>query len=285
MSKPSMPDPRTRKANTSALFDRLASGYDNPAQRYFAFAADRLVDAVQPRRGEKVLDVATGTGHVATAAAQAVQGHDSDGREGRVQAIDLSESMLDQAAAKARHLGLNNIDFQCMDGEAPEYKSAYFDVVTCGFGLFFLPDMTSALGQWRRLLKPGGRVGFSSFAASAFLPQVGLFEQDLAGAGVEPAPLAAERLNTPQTCAAQLEAAGFEDIVVTPVQLGYHLRDEQEWWEIIWNTGLRTRLETLDDAQLAAFRATHLAAIAKLATADGIWLDVEVLISTGCKPA
>lgn len=274
--------PAQHKVRTCALFDRLAPGYDDASQRFFIFAADRLVDCIQPTPGEKVLDVATGTGHIASAAAQAVAGGD---RGGRVQAIDLSPAMLEQAVANTRHLGLSNIDFQLMDGEALEFKSGYFDVVTCGFGLFFLPDMDAALRQWQRVLKPGGRIGFSSFGATAFQPLGQRFEERLTHYGIAPAAGIAQRLIDPGVCKALLAAAGFVDIAVRAVQLGYHLHSEQEWWDIVWNTGFRARLEPLSPVQLARFRAHHLEEVRTLATEDGIWLDVATLITTGRRPA
>ncbi len=274
--------PAQHKANTCALFDRLAPGYDDASQRFFIFAADRLAACMRPTPGEKVLDVATGTGHVATAAAQAVAGGN---RGGRVQAIDLSPVMLEQAVANTRRLGLTNVDFQLMDGEALEFKSGYFDVATCGFGLFFLSNMDAALRQWHRVLKPGGRVGFSSFGATAFQPLGQRFEERLTHYGIAPAAFIAQRLIDPGVCKALLAAAGFVDIEVRTMQLGYHLHSEQDWWNIVWNTGFRARLEPLSPVQLATFRATHLEEVRTLATGDGIWLDVATLITTGCRPA
>jgi ubiquinone/menaquinone biosynthesis C-methylase UbiE len=65
-------NPETFKQNIANVFETVAEGYDHPAARYFAFAADRLVSHLKPKPGSKLLDVAAGTGMVSIAAGQAV---------------------------------------------------------------------------------------------------------------------------------------------------------------------------------------------------------------------
>lgn len=67
--------------------------------------------------------------------------------------------------------------------------------------------------------------------------------------------------------------------------MGYHLANHIDWWEILYNSGLRGLLEQLEPTQLAQFRIKHLAEIDKLKTDQGIWLDVEVLFASGKRPA
>ncbi|MEK7207536.1 MAG: class I SAM-dependent methyltransferase, partial [Pseudomonadota bacterium] len=113
------------------LFNLVASGYDNAALRYFPFAADRLITQMQPAPGTKILDVATGTGVVALAAAQAI------GEGGRVAAIDLAESMLERLQEKIDKFGIRNIDLHVMDASSLDFPRDYFDHVNCSYGLYF----------------------------------------------------------------------------------------------------------------------------------------------------
>lgn len=266
------------KQEVVAVFDQVAERYDNPAMRFFPFCADRLIAYLRPRPGDKVLDVATGTGAVALAAAQAIGPH------GRVQAIDLAGNMLQTAVANLQRSGLTNIDFHLMDAESVEFKSRYFDCVTCSFGIFFLPDMQAGLTSWRQVLKPGGRVMFTSFTANAFQPLADMFRQRMESFGIAIPPEDWMRLTTEEECLALLEAAGFSNTEIALEQLGYYLNGPEDWWEIIYSSGFRGYLEKLDAEQQGRFRIEHLAEIQSLMSDKGLWLDIETLFSTGVRP-
>lgn len=276
----SPPQADAHKQRIAAVFDQASAGYDSPALRFFPFAADRVMKHLAPQPGWKVLDAATGTGHLAVALGQAV------GPEGRVMAIDLSEGMLARATHNIEKMALTNVDLFTMDAEALEFRSAYFDAVTCGFGLFFLPDMARALAQWRRVVRPGGTVLFTSFTEQAFQPLAGQFIADLQAAGVdvESRPLASQRLKNPDTCRELMAEAGLEDIEQSIEQVGYHLRRVDDWWEVVWNSALRGLVGQIAPAEREAFRRRHLERVAALQTADGIWMGVEVIVTRGTRP-
>ena len=67
--------------------------------------------------------------------------------------------------------------------------------------------------------------------------------------------------------------------------MGYHLANENDWWEIIMNSGFRGILNALSPEQQAQLREQHLQQVAGLKTNDGIWLDVEVIFTQADKPA
>ena len=266
------------KQNVISVFNLVSSHYDNQSMRFFAFCADRLISHLRPKTDAKILDIATGTGAVALAAAQAL------GPQGRVQAIDLAEDMLNKAIANFQRAGLSNIDFHIMDAESLEFKSRYFDNVTCSFGIFFLPDMLAGLTSWRQVLKPGGRVMFTTFSANAFQPLAEMFRQRMESFGVAIPVENWMRLTTEQECQELLESAGFTEVQVVKEQLGYHLNSPDDWWEIIYNSGFRGYLEKLEAKQQGQFRIEHLAEIQSLMSDKGLWLDVETLFSTGVRP-
>ena len=259
-------------------FNLVAAGYDNPAQRYFPMSADRMAEYLKPKPGSRVLDIATGTGMVATAMAQAIL------PGGRVQGIDLSRKMLDKAFENFTKLGLNNIDLHEMDADNLEFKSNYFDCASCGFGIFFMPDMIASLKEWRRVLKPNASLLFTTFGASSFGELIASFVSLLPEFGVE-INLSQERLTEMATCEKYLIDAGYTDIQIHSEQLGYHLTSENDWWEIVMNSGLRGFVTQLDAKQFSQFRAKHLAEVVKLKTEKGIWLDINVIYSIGKKPA
>lgn len=271
-------DPEQIKQRIRGVFDLIASGYDNPSQRFFSLTANQMIHLANLQPGEKVLDIATGTGLVAIAAAPRVQ------PAGRVHGIDLSEAMINKAQFNCQKLEINNVDFHLMDAEALDFSSQYFEVITCSFGLFFLPDMPAALKQWYRVLKPGGRIIFTSFTKQTFSPLAELFRSRIESFGVVTPPLAWQRLSEITDCTNLIQGAGFINVHAEVMQMGYHLDSENDWWEILWNSGFRGILNGLSSQQLTAFREQHLADVAQHKGKDGLWLNVDVIFTQAIKP-
>ncbi len=128
-----------------ALFTPLAT-FTTPA-------AASLVDFAEIRSGESVLDVACGTGVVAVTAAR---------RGARVRGLDLSPALLEDARRNAAVIGAD-IEFLEGDVEALPYADASFDVVLSQFGHMFAPRPEIAIAEMLRVLKPGGRIAFSTW--------------------------------------------------------------------------------------------------------------------------
>jgi len=66
--------------------------------------------------------------------------------------------------------------------------------------------------------------------------------------------------------------------------VGYFLKSETEWWDIVWNAGLRRFVTGLPEQEQARFREEHMAEVRQLGTGDGIRLDVPVLFTRGTRP-
>ena len=266
------------KQAITSVFNLVAKKYDNPSLRFFSFCADKLVDYAKIAPNQKVLDVATGTGMVAIAAAQTLR--DS----GRVQAIDLSENMINQAQGNLKRAGFDNVDFHVMDAENLDFKNNYFDVITCSYGLFFMPDMSAALKSWLRVLKPGGKLIFTSFAPSAFQPLSDIFIKNLAEYDIVPPTPRWLQLAEEELCKKILTDNGFENPQVTQTQLGYHLEKFDNWWEVIQSAGYRGLYEQLAHEHRKEFEEKHKSEIEKIMTDDGLWMDVQTLFSSALKP-
>jgi ubiquinone/menaquinone biosynthesis C-methylase UbiE len=111
--------------------------------------AEQLVGLAAPRDGERVLDVACGTGIVARLSVPRV------GERGSVTGVDLNDGMLDVARRDAA------IDWRQGDAEALPLPDEGYDVVLCQQGLQFFPRRGVALAEMRRVLRPGGRLALS----------------------------------------------------------------------------------------------------------------------------
>jgi SAM-dependent methyltransferase len=230
--------------------------------------------------GDKILDVGAGTGALALAASQAV------GPSGRVIAIDTAERLLARLETKISKFGIANIDVHAMNSAHLDFRRDYFQHTACSLGLFWLSDPSTALREWVRVTRPGGSVNLAVFAPQVFQPQLGLLQQRIAlYSASRDAPVPWEQVSRHEALHALLQDAGLVEVSVHEEQLGYHLRDAQEWWEVVWHSALRLLVEQVPAAQRDRFRAEHLAEVAALATADGLWLDVAVLFARGHRSA
>jgi SAM-dependent methyltransferase len=129
-----------------------AGTYERLAAR-LAPVCEQLVDHLAIEPGERVLDLATGTGEVAVRAAA---------RAGIVTGIDVAEPMLVKARRRAEEEG-RAIAFDLGDVEYLPYDDASFDVVVSNFGLIFAPDHANVAAELARVARPGGRVGFTAW--------------------------------------------------------------------------------------------------------------------------
>ena len=211
---PVMTDEPTRRIATT--FDVMAPTYE--VLRFVRRAAERLVEVADLPPGGRVLDVATGTGHAAIAAAARL------GPSGSVLGIDISEGMLEIARGAIEPLGLP-IEVRVGDVQALDLPDASFDAVICASGIFFVPDLEAAARECRRVLVPGGQLAFTAFGASMLQGLRERFTATLARHGHPPTPAPAMRLQEPEACRRLLEGAGFVDVEVWTEQLGYHLPD------------------------------------------------------------
>src|SRR5687767_369849 len=134
-----------------AGWERAAEHYPDAFGDLTAQAVDPVLDAVGARAGTRLLDVACGPGFVAAAAA--ARGADATG-------LDFSPAMI--ARARRSH---PSVAFRDGDAEALPFAPASFDAVVMNFGLLHLAHPDVAIGEARRVLRPGGRYGFTIWAA------------------------------------------------------------------------------------------------------------------------
>jgi SAM-dependent methyltransferase len=109
---------------------------------------ERVIDALDPKPGQRLLDLACGTGAAAELAA---------GRGAEVVGIDFSPELLEQAKARAAERGLE-IDYRIGDVEALPLEDASFELVTSTCGVMFAPDHAAVARELARVTQPGGRI-------------------------------------------------------------------------------------------------------------------------------
>ncbi|RUO37027.1 bifunctional demethylmenaquinone methyltransferase/2-methoxy-6-polyprenyl-1,4-benzoquinol methylase UbiE [Aliidiomarina shirensis] len=146
------------KANMVAgVFHSVAGKYDL-MNDVMSFGIHRLwkrytIDCSGARRGQKVLDLAGGTGDLAAKFARMV------GPEGEVVLADINDSMLRVGRDKLRDMGIvGNVSYVQADAEKLPFDDNTFDLITIAFGLRNVTDKDAALRSMLRVLKPGGRL-------------------------------------------------------------------------------------------------------------------------------
>jgi SAM-dependent methyltransferase len=186
-----------------------------------------LLELAAPRPGERVLELACGAGGTGLAAASLVA-------PGEVVLSDVAQEMTAIAGARARALGVTNVRFRSLDLEAINEPDSSYDVVLCREGLMFAADPAVAVGEIRRVLRPGGRVALAVWAARDRNPWLAIIFDAVSaqlGAPVPPPGIPGPfSLDDPERLAGLLAAAGFADVAVT--ELPVPLRDVSfdVWW-------------------------------------------------------
>lgn len=132
-------------------WDLAVQDYDRYWVPVLRACSERCLRLADLRPGERVLDVATGTGVAAFLAAERV------GPQGEVVATDISEKMVDATRAEAERRGVSNMRFERVDAEELAYADGTFDAVLCVLGLMYPADPQRAIDQMCRVLRPGGR--------------------------------------------------------------------------------------------------------------------------------
>lgn len=265
-----------RKEMIKKTFDTVSAGYDRPALRFFPESAENLAVFLELKGDEKVLDVAAGTGSASLAVAQRLN-------TGRVTGVDFSEGMLIQARARAEAAGIKNAEFLVMDMQDIGVSDNHFDAALSAFGIFFVEDMERQISHIADKVKPGGKVAIANFHDDLFSPIGGMFLDRIKGYGVEIPTFAWKRIATEDKCKLLFQSAGLKDIRSEVKNIGYHLKNTDEWWDVIWYAGFRGMVNQLSRDDLKRFREEHLTEIRKLSTKNGIWLDVEVIYTSGIK--
>lgn len=254
-----------------------AAAYESGLTRLTAHTIDSLLDAAGARLSVHLLDVGTGPGLAAQAAAL---------RGCTVVGIDVSPQMLDLA-----RVAVPDAEFHEASAESLPFADASFDAVVGNFVVLHLgyPDRLAA--EARRVLRPGGRAAFTVWATGDRNRVLGIFPDALAAAGVAaPESIPEGPLSTDYAdhdrFAALLAAAGLADVAITEVEWEHRV-DPGTWWDVVVASTPRTgglvsrqSIEVQD-----RLRATYDAIAAPYVDADGAaTFPVVAVLASGVSP-
>jgi ubiquinone/menaquinone biosynthesis C-methylase UbiE len=241
---------------------------------------DPLLDAAGVDVGTRVLDVASGPGHVAAAAAA----------RGAVPiGVDIAASMVALAGAS-----YPNLVFRRGDAQRLPVEDTSVDAVVGNFAIPHLGRPELAAAEFARVLVPGGRVALTTWNVPASARHVGLVVDAVAAVGAAPPPPSRLppgpsffRFADEPEFAGLLSGAGFRDVVVQTVDFRQRVSSATEHWEAILAGSIR--IGTLVTAQpervQAKIRAEYDGLAAEYQLADGsLELPVSVKLASGVRP-
>lgn len=227
------------KEGIKSTFDTAADEYDT--SEHFIISAKKFVELIELPDSKEIhiLDISTGTGNLAIELALKFPNADIHG-------VDISDKMLDIAKTKTKTLGIKNITFHHQDVEHLEFDNFKFDLIVCGYGLFFYPDMDNVFCDICSRLKDDGVFAFSTFTTSAFEPYsegfLNMLEKDF---DIKPPKVLKKRtLKTIDEIKDLCSLVKYENLDIKSIDIRYPMK-VNTLWELFNNAGYKGLLNQL----------------------------------------
>lgn len=257
-------------------WDRAAPTYELAWKHALAPATAAVLDVAKLRPGERVLDVACGSGLLTRAAWDAVS---SEG--GEVVGTDISITMLAQAGEGSPECRFVRADAQALDEIVPV---GHFDVVLCGLGLMYMPDPEAALVTMARCLRPGGRMAVSVWGERRACGWADIFPIVDSQVRSEVCPMFF-RVGTGNTLEVALREAGLVDVQLShpPTTLQYANADAA--CDAAFISGpVALAYSRFDEATRLSVRAEYLASIEPWRIGERFEIPGTFVIGSGRRP-
>jgi ubiquinone/menaquinone biosynthesis C-methylase UbiE len=190
-----------------------------------------LVDWVDPRPGQTILELAAGPGETGFLAAERV------GTDGSLISTDLSAGMIDAARRGAETRGLRNVEFRVMDAQQIDLPDESVDGVLSRFGVMLMPEPGAAMRGAKRVLRDGGRLAYAVWGPPDRNPWLTV----LVGAALQTGhPLPGDpfgpggvfSLAEPAANRALLDGAGFSDVQIQEIPGAMRYENIDHYWNV-----------------------------------------------------
>ncbi|MBI4308590.1 MAG: methyltransferase domain-containing protein [Chloroflexi bacterium] len=263
-------------------YDVVAEAYEKHLDKTTGPFVTPLLEVARLCAGQRVLDVATGTGAAARRAARLV------GPTGYVVGVDRAPGMLEVARRVARSLGLGHVDLREMDATNLSLPDASFDVVLCAIGLAEFPAADRALREMVRVLVPDGRLVVSTWSTADRVDLEGMIERIAArhlSEGQAASGFSPFSYGVPQTLESALARAGLREVAVRRVKHTLELSNREEVWDVAHGASprLHALLQKADPALREAVRQDILAEAERYLMGGKFRLTSEAVLGTGVK--
>jgi ubiquinone/menaquinone biosynthesis C-methylase UbiE len=248
-------------------------------------ANEMMLDLANLRAGDRVLDLAAGTGDQTLMAARRV------GPTGYVLATDISASMLEIAREAVRNAGLTNVETRVMDAEKIDLDPDSFDAVICRMGLMLFSNPVKALIGMRRVVKPTGKVVALVLSTEQKNPYLGVPLAIVRRLGRTPSPAKGDRgtfaLGGPGVLEDTYRRAGFLDVTVHAVSIRRRFQSVAEAVQTMKDLFspffLQELMATLGDAEREQAWAQIERQLGQFGSPNGFEIPGEALVAVGTK--
>jgi len=271
-------DPRLQRRVQRYGWDRAVVAYEAGWRDQLEPAQSRMLEMVALQPGERALDVACGTGLISFRMAEAV------GERGAVVGTDISGEMVEAARRQAALRAVGNARFERADAEDLPFADASFDAAVCGLGLMYVPNPVEALGEMRRVLRPGGRAAAAVWGARRNCGWAEIFPITDARVASEVCPMFFQ-LGTSDMLARSFEAAGFTDIRSTRLRTTLRYASPEDAVRAVFCGGpVALAYSRFDEATRRAVHAEYLNSIAAFRAGDGYRVPGEFVVAAARAP-
>jgi len=260
------------RAQSYDIWQKMAAGWDRD-RRYMQetsqAVSEWLVDALDPKPGQTILELAAGTGETGFLSAARI------GDSGKLISTDFAPKMVEAARAESERLGLANVEPRVLDAEDMDLPDDSVDAVLCRWGYMLMADPGGALRETRRVLRERGAVALSVFGAPernpwTSVPSRVLLEVTGASRPDSTAP-GILSMADPNRTRSLLEAAGFEVKRMEDVPLTWRFENYDGYWSFLTDiAGAHSmRIGNLAEDEREAFRAKLKEAVEQYRTDRG----------------
>ena len=250
-----LPDDAQRRA--AFTYNAAADFFDSSPLSFWDYFGRRTIELLSLSIGSRVLDVCCGTGASALPAAETI------GPTGKVVGVDLARELLKLARAKAVQQRLANAQFEVGDMLCLRFPAESFDAVICVFGIFFVPDMVTAVSELWRRVKPGGRLAVTTWGPNFFEPGSNAFWRSIMD--VRPDLHKAfnpwDRIDNPRSLKKIFDKVGVTSAKIVSENRRHPIKSGDDWWAIVLGSGYRGTVEELKQAARKLVKQANLPAL------------------------
>lgn len=258
-------------------WDKAATHYENAWQQQLKPAHDSLFDMAAIQQGQKIVDIACGTGLISFKAAAAT------GNNGFVLGNDISDKMIEIAIQLAKENNISNSKFERMDAEELKINDDEFDVALCALGLMYVPNPGTAVKEMYRVLKKGGTAVAAVWGKRSNCGWADIFEIVDKRVSSEVCPMFFN-LGNDLVLEKNFELAGFTDVKINKIQTTLEYDSDETACAAAFEGGpVALAYFKFPETVQKEVRDEYLASIEKYKVGKGYSIPGEFIIGCGIK--